>query len=56
MFRLLQQVDEVSGHTHKLLGSLYRAEVRLQKMEEDLLTLQLAISALPFDADRWTLT
>lgn len=33
LFSLLQQVDELSGQTHKQLGSLYRAEVGLQKME-----------------------
>lgn len=34
LFSLLQQVDKLRGHTHKQVGSLYRAEVRLQKMEK----------------------
>lgn len=36
LFSLLQQVDELSDRTHTQLGSLYRAEVRLQKMEKAL--------------------
>lgn len=52
MFRLLQQVDELSGHTHKQLGSLYRTEVRLQMTSKDLLTQLPIISALPSIADR----
>lgn len=56
MFRLFQQVDELSGHAHKQLGSLSRAEVSLQMTEKDLLTQQPIISALPSDADRWTST
>lgn len=33
LLALFQRVDELSGHAHKQLGSLYTAEVRLHKMD-----------------------
>lgn len=33
LLALLQRVEELSGHAHKQLGSLYTAEVRLHKMD-----------------------
>lgn len=52
LFSLLQQVDQLSGHTHNQVGSLYRAEVRLQEAEA--FADSAAHPALPSAADRWT--
>lgn len=56
LLRMMEQVDELRGYAHKQLGSLYRAEVGLQRRRQRLLPQQLLTSALPSAAARWTST